>query len=792
MQPSNNYQRLRVVFTFYMLIGLISLNGQNTFQLTGSITDEYNHPLVGAAILLQGEDKGTATDRKGNFTFNILTEGNHELVISFLGYKTQKQTITLNKNKHITIQLISGEKELDEITVTENAVNTRKAESSMNVEVIDKNFVNSNLSGSLMQTLNRLPGISSMDIGAGQSKPVIRGLGFSRVAVAENSIKHEAQEWGADHGLEIDQFTVEQIEVIKGPASLMYGANAIGGVIDLKEISTPAKNSTGGSLLLNMHTNNNLLGVSAKFHKRFDKFYFKTHFTYTDYSDYRVPTDSISYMSYYFRLKNNQLRNTAGMERNGSITLGYLNNNFASHLTFSDNFSKSGFFANAHGLEIRNSTIDYDRSDRDIDLPSQQVNHFKILSNTIWMIKDYKLKTDLGFQNNYRQEFAEAISHGYMPTPPDSLERLYNKNTWTANVKLELPVHNIHHWTAGINSEFQNNKIDGWGFIIPAFRSYSGGAFVYDNIHFSEKWIANAGVRYDLGGINTDAYYDWYNTRQDDGSEIEVQRATQLHRTFGNFSWGIGATRKTRDLILKINLGKSFRMPTAKELASNGINYHMYRYEKGDTALKAEESYQLDVGLTLKKKNWNIELSPFVNYFPNYIYLNPTSEYYEAQQIYYYNQSKVFRTGGEIAFNYDITRDINFSADAEYIYSLQLSGEKKGYTLPFSPPLTSNVEIKYSPQSKGIFKNPTLGINLKLVTAQNNIVPPEKKTAGYSLLGFNAGTNLKIGKQTTQLNMQLTNVLNTRYYDHTSFYRLIEVPGQGRNFIVTLQIPFGN
>jgi iron complex outermembrane receptor protein len=216
----------------------------------------------------------------------------------------------------------------------------------------------------------------------------------------------------------------------------------------------------------------------------------------------------------------------------------------------------------------------------------------------------------------------------------------------------------------------------------------------------------------------------------------------------------------------------------------------MYRFEKGDTTLRAEESYQLDFGIILKKGKWYAEFSPFVNYFPNYIYLNPTSEYYEAQQIYYYSQSEVFRSGGELALNYNLTKELNLAADAEYIYSVQLSGDKQGYTLPFSPPLTSNLGLKYSPVTKGFFMNPSLDINLKLVADQDNIVPPEKKTAGYALVNIGASATLQAGKQPFELNIQLNNALNTKYYDHTSFYRLIEVPGQGRNLVVTLEIPF--
>lgn len=339
--------------------------------------------------------------------------------------------------------------------------------------------------------------------------------------------------------------------------------------------------------------------------------------------------------------------------------------------------------------------------------------------------------------------------------------------------------------TAGFNTEHQDNRIGGWGFILPAFRSFNGGAFLHDNVHLSEKWIVNAGIRYDLGVVKTDAYDDWYPTEG-----VYKQRAYGLKRSFGNFSWGLGATYQTKDLTLKINAGKSFRMPTAKELASNGINYHMYRYEKGDSALQAEESYQLDVGLIFHQGNFSMELSPFVNYFPNYIYLNPTPDYYEAQQIYYHSESEVFRTGGEWVISYRFLPELKISADAEYIYSVQLSGAKKGFTLPFSPPLTSVVGLEYTPGVQGVFQNPYFGIECKMVADQHAVVPPEKQTPGYAVVNLNAGTDVLTGKQTLHLNLQLNNVLNRKYYDHASFYRLIEVPGQGLNLVAGIRMDF--
>jgi iron complex outermembrane receptor protein len=789
-------RNIRLTYLIYFaLIAFIitgfasSSQAQTNLALNGTVTDGNGKPLPGATVVLGEKVRATTTDVNGHFALKNLQAAKYLVSVSFVGYHTVEQPVVLKADKTIAIMLIPETLQLEEVSVKGNREKTLKQEDSRNVEVVSSQFMHENQMGSLMQTLSRMPGVSSIDIGSGQSKPVIRGLSCNRVAVAENGIKHEAQEWGADHGLEIDQYAVERIEVVKGPASLVYGSNAIGGVIDLKQLAVPAKNTSGGSLDLNARSNNNLLGGSALFFTRGNKFYLKSRLTYTAYADYKVPTDSIEYLSYYFKLKDRLLRNTAGNEINGNFTSGYVTNGFSTHLTVSDFFSKSGFFANAHGLEIRTSSIDYDRSSRDIDLPFQQVNHLKILSNTNWAFSGYLLHVDMAYQNNFRKEFAEATSHGYMPIPPDTLERRFRKDTGSLNAKLEFPSEGIHRFTAGINTEYQHNTIGGWGFILPAFKNLGSGAFLYDKMKLSDRWVLNAGMRFDYGSIETEAYTDWYATPKDDGTKVYVQRAAWLKRTFSNLTWAVGANYNADPFSVKINIGKSFRMPIAKELASNGVNYHMYRYEKGDSTLQSEISYQIDLGISWVAAKWNVELTPFANYFPNYIYLNPTSKYHEGLQIYYHRESEVFRAGGELSANVELVRSLTAGLDAEYIYSEQLSGEKRGFTLPFSPPFSSVFSLKFTPSGNNRYIKPAFTIEYKLVADQNEIVPPEKKTAGYRLVNLMVSSGFRVGKQALRVQVQAQNLFNTKYYDHTSFYRLIEVPGPGRNISLSVHIP---
>lgn len=779
MQSLKNF-----ILLFFILLNVVVSVAQQNSDLKIRVVDAHGHPLVGATVLHIALGEGEVSNRVGEVKMrNIL--GNQAVVrTSFLGYSTRIDTVKLPQNEIFTVELSENTQQLNELTVSGGKI--LQNGSSLSLQVVDKSFVRANASGSLMQSLSRLPGIGSMDIGSGQSKPSIRGLGFNRIVVAENGIKHQAQEWGADHGLEIDPYNVERIEITKGPASLMYGANAIGGVIDMMQIATPAKNSKWADIDMYSHSNNMLRGLAFKLTEAREKWYFRMFLHAKSYADYKVPVDSITYMTYNIRLKNNRLRNTAGAEMNGGLTGGYVNKNFATHWSFNLNDTKAGFFANAHGLEIRNSDIDYDANMRDIDLPSQEVMHTKVLSNSIVSIKDYLLNVDFAFQRNNRKEFSERVAHGNMPLPPDSLERHYLKDTWTAKLKLQMPKHRVHKLSIGVNAELQNNKTGGWGFLLPNFIEKNAGAFVFDEVLLNDVWKVNAGIRYDYIGLQTSDYFDWYATPQSNNTSEFVQRATAIDRRFENMSWAVGTVAKFESAILKLNAGKSFRTPTAKELASNGINYHMYRFERGDSSLRAEVSYQLDMQLTVNRGKWQIEISPFANFFPNYIYLNPTAKYYEAQQIYNYSQSKVFRTGGEVFVNYEMNKHWKMSADLEYVFSQQLSGAKEGYTLPFSPPMRANVALQYKLKNLGAFTEPIFGAELQAVAAQNNIVPPEKKTPAFALLHLSASSTIVINKFKAKVNMELKNVLNTRYYDHTSFYRLIEVPGMGRNFMVNV------
>ncbi|MCG6189876.1 TonB-dependent receptor [Maribellus maritimus] len=787
-----------------LFILIAATNAQELYIFSGAVSDNDDNVLPGASVVLSTGNKGTVTDADGRFYFSNLEAGTYFINVSFVGYKTFRDTLKIRSNQNVDIKLQPSVMTLHEVVVEDNYAQKQKREDSRNIEVINDRFVKMNLSGSLMKSLERLPGVSTIDIGSGQSKPLIRGLGFNRIVVVENGIKHEGQQWGEDHGLEIDQYAVDRVEVVKGPASLMYGSDAIGGVIDIKQLGVPAENSYGGSVDLTGKNNNNLVGTSIDVFARKKAFYYTGRVTLLDFADYRVPTDSVDIYSYKAALYKNYLRNTAGNEQNFHFSFGAIGQRFTTRFYFSDLHSRNGFFANAHGLEPRNvDTALHDRSNRDIQYPYQEVNHLKITNQSEWHGNKLNVEMELGFQNNFRQEWSKYVSHGYMPANfPDTisfnpdLEREFDKDVYSGNLKVSFePVENLS-LTAGIINEFQNNNIGGRGFIIPAFTQFATGTFLYGKYYLSSNSILQAGLRFDYGTINTKAYSDWFTSpvATDDTTGSYLQRSPKIARSFNNISWSVGFNQNWEKVILKANIGRSFRIPIAKELAANGVNYHRFSYEVGDPDLSAEVSYQLDLGGEYNSGNFAIGISPFVNYFPNYIFLNPTSEhdrlYGNGNQVFYYTQSEVLRFGGEIHAHYRMFNPLTVGMIGEYVYSKQISGEKKGFTLPFSPPASLLFNAKYLKENLGWFRNPYFSIDYKLVGRQNRIVPPEENTAGYQLVNLSLGGDIRLRTQKISLAFQIQNLFNRKYFNHTSYYRLINVPEAGRNFVLNVNIPF--
>ncbi len=774
---------------FFWLIPYLVF-AQTSFILKGTVSDADINLLPGATVFIHELNTGTITDINGSFIFPKIKPGSYHMHIYYTGYETGVRTFKItNANEDLTIVLKSTSLELKAFVIEESTLNIDDKERSMSVEVINREFIEKNAGTSFGHTLEKIPGISAISLGTGISKPVIRGMSFNRIAIAENGIKQEGQQWGADHGLEIDQFNVDRVEIVKGPASLIYGSDAMGGVINIRPPVMPHENTFSSSVLLNGATNNDLVGTSAMFAANKKGNILRIRMSHQNYADYRVPADSFAYNDYVLPIEGERLKNTAGIENNISIATGLLRNWGHSTITFSKFDQHSGLFPGAHGIP-RAYKLQHDGDFRNIELPAQRTKHYKLISNSNLLIRENWLSIDIGFQQNHRQELSVPHAHGKGPTPENNLELDLLLQTYTANIRYQIEKTDKLNRVFGVSGNFQQHSRGGFQFLIPDYTSGNVAGFVFQKYKVNKSLFLNAGLRYDQTTLQIKEYLE---PIYEDSASISGYnlRNNNINRNYGNFSGGVGLSWIPSEYWnIKFNLGSSFRTPSPNELASNGIHHGAFRHEMGDSALVSERGYQLDLGISWHKSDLYFSLTPFFYYFDNYIFLTPSGRFstlIEAGQVYNFKQTQAITTGAEFKTDYHFSKAFHLGLTGEYVFAHDISAQ---IPLPFTPPFSAEVEAEYELESKGNFEKTFFNLNIKAFSAQNYTARNEPSTPGYVLLNFSSGTNIKIKKQKIQMIFSINNITNRKYFNHLSRYRILNLPEPGRNFRITMIIPF--
>jgi iron complex outermembrane recepter protein len=766
------------------------LYSQQFFSISGTVYSNDGSTLPGATVFLHELNLGTTTNSEGFFEILKVKPGNYHVHIYYTGFETAVKTFRIDsKNEYFTFLMKPSSLELKAFVLEESILNIDNNERSLNVEVIDKGFIEKNASTSFAKTLEKIPGINSINMGTGISKPVIRGMSFNRIAVAENGVKQEGQQWGADHGLEIDQYNVERVEIIKGPASLIYGSDAMGGVINIRPPVFPQEGSFISSLTSFGATNNDLLGTSLFAAGNTKGKIFRARLTHQTYGDYKVPAEDFTYNGFVLPLINNRLKNTAGQETSFSSTFG-LNRNWGySTVTVSVFGQHAGLFAGAHGTP-RAYQLGDDGDNRDIGYPAQKTQHVKVLSNTNVLLKKNWLTMDIGYQQNHRQEMSLPHAHGIQsPINTGNIEHDLLLQTWSANMRYHHQASERSSRIYGVSGIFQQHRRQGFQFLLPDFISGNAAAFIFQKYKLREKLNVNAGLRYDQTVLDIKSYLEPIYEKPGQ-TELRAKNPA-IVRNFGNFSGGAGlAWIISEKFDLKTNLGSSFRTPTPNELSSNGIHHGAFRFEMGDSSLVPERGYQLDIGLHYHKGDFIVAFTPFFNYFHNYIFLAPSGRFSplpEAGQVYRFSQTEAILTGGELKADYHLTEALHLGFTSEYVYSMDL---KNYYPLPFIPPFSSEVELEYEVEKAGKhLQKSFFNVAVKGFSPQKQTGRNEPATPGYFLINFNAGTNVEISGYKFKVLFSINNLADTHYLNHLSRYRILNLPEPGRNFRISFSFP---
>ena len=799
---------MRLFFTILSYVFSINIvfsqvvNFPNRFSISGFVHDAENRIYLAAStVSLQPGNRHIQADSEGFFKFEDVDAGNYILTVQFIGYEELTLPIVLSKDTLIHLHLYPSPLVLSEITI--KGENRRLGEklSALPVEMISRDYLMQNNSTNFVQTLASIAGISSMDIGAGFSKPVIRGLGFNRVAVVDKGVVQQNQQWGADHGLEIDQYDIDNVQIHKGPMSLFYGSDAIGGVIEIMPPNVPDNDMFWGDITLIGKSNNNLMGTSASASRKKGNMFFRGRATIQSYADYRIPTDTIDYLTWRMPVHDRGMKNTAGREYNLSLSSNYDNDRFSSWLHFSDINTKNGFYPGAHGIPALDR-LEHDGYHRNIEMPYSTSNHLKVISNSEWKLGIYdKINFDLGYQNNHREELSQFHTHYSNQLPPVSdpdRELQFILNTYSAGLKYSQDGEKRWSKVYGLSAEYQHNRVGGYSFLLPGFDRLSVGAFWLNIIRLNNNLTLTGGARYDIGRLNVDGFHDSilqeYLLMQgysDSEADIYAQRATDINRNFNDLSAAVGINLKINaDHSLKLNIGNSFRYPGANELSSNGVHHGAFRHEMGNAGLKSEKGYQLDVDYQYDGSKLSVTLNPFITLFSNYIYLEPSGEWSvlpHAGQIYRYNQSEALMSGGELIVEYDFDDRWSASSDLEYLYSINLSDN---YPLPFSPPAAVTTDLMYSDLGSGVITQYSLALENRWVMDQKRVSRNEEMTPGANLWNLTAHAHWNINGKRFLTQLRADNIFNTSYLNHLSFYRKLNAPEPGRNIQLIVKVMF--
>ena len=332
-----------ILFFFFAMLFIQNISAQTKSTLTGKITDEKTGlPLPNASIRIHDVNRDAIANEKGDYKTSFISPGNYLVEVSHVGYGSIVETITISGSTIKNFSLKDAVVEQEGITITGVSTATRLRQSPQPVIVLKKSELFKISSSNIINSLTHVPGVNALTTGPAISKPFIRGLGYNRVLVINDGVKQEGQQWGDEHGIEIDDYSVQRIEVLKGPASLMYGSDGLAGVINIQSLAPVSEGTIMANLLGEYQTNSRLRGYYGNVAGAKNGFSFNAYGSYKGAQDYKNKKDG-----YVFNSKFNNKNAGAMLGHNGSYGHSYLRvSNFDQHtgIIEGDRDSVSGKF----------------------------------------------------------------------------------------------------------------------------------------------------------------------------------------------------------------------------------------------------------------------------------------------------------------------------------------------------------------------------------------------------------------------------------------------------------------
>lgn len=732
-------------FILVLFIGLSSLYIQAQNNLSGKVTDTNNKPLSNVDVYIGELHKGTSTNENGEYFITNLPNTTVSVTASFIGF--QKQTKTIDISLHNTLNFILNEAvfKMDEVIIS-TPFNKLQSENVMKVERASIQQLKNKGAATLIEGISSIPGVSQVSTGVGIGKPVIRGLRGNRVLVYSQGLRLENQQFGEEHGLGINESSVESVEVIKGPASLLYGSDALGGVLFFNPLRFADDNTFKVDINQKYFSNTKGSSTSFGFRKSYESWKFLVNSTYQSQSDYEIPNK--------LRVTNSRFKETVF-----NTGINYNNKLVSSTLRLNFNNTIIGI-PEEIGLQTSTKTHTY---------PYQDLTNKMISLNTIIFLPNSKIISTFGYTFNDRKEIEEPN------TIANPLPALHLKlKTYSYDVKWHLPKLKNFESILGVQGMHQKNKTLGVDVLIPNAQTNDFGVFLTGNYTQNENSF-QGGLRFDNRNLATQRSVD---------TENHVFNA--IRKSFKNITASFGyKTTLFGAITSRFNFAAGFRAPNLAELTSNGVHEGSNRYEIGNNNLQSEHNFQSDVALEYKSTHFEIFANGFYNSINKYIYIAPTGAMLNNNYVYNYVQNNAELYGGEFGFHiHPHPVDwLHFNSS----YEMVIGKQSNGTYLPLIPAnkLTNTLRVELN--EKNWLQNAFTAITLESHFKQNKIGDFETPTNQYNLINIGIGGIIKLKKVDFSLNFNVNNLANISYVSHLSRLKVDGIPNIGRNFITSVK-----
>jgi len=788
----------RILLISFLIIPLIAW-GHDQKPISGRVIDsQTKEPLPGAVVSIPDLKKSAPTNAQGVFELTDLPiQGKYIIQVSFIGYKTLNINLDLSKTESLTFALEPSFIEQAEVIVTGVSKATELKKSPIPIVAINKNFIDQHAaSGNVIDLIANVPGVSAVTTGPNISKPYIHGLGYNRVVTLQDGIRQEGQQWGDEHGIEVDQNSIDRIEIIKGPASLSYGSDAIGGVINLISPSPVSNGEVLGQAQATYGTNQSLINTSFRLQGNQKGLVWGTILSGKLAKNYQNLHDGRVYNTGY---AEKDARAMIGLNRTWGYS--YLNMSLFDDLQDIPDGSRDSITRKftkqvTDRDSLRTIVSDAELNSYSIPVLHQHVQLYRVYDNSLFNLGSGNLIVNLGFQYSHRREFTH-------PQNPDIPGLNLELNTYTYDIKYNFETPNNYELSMGINGMYQTNRL-GFStvFPIPPYHQFDIGPFFIAKRSFGKLDISG-GIRLDTRFFSAksqlidveNAYYPKIFVGSNVmGLPFILPQFQTLSKNFSGFSGSFGGTYNfSPELLIKANIARGFRAPSIAELSANGADPGSQIYHVGNLNFKPEFSTQEDLGGFLSLSHISASLELFTNHIQNFIFqqqiLSPDGK---AERVnsdgspnqdgtyskFTYVQTKARIQGGEISLDLHLIHWLHFENSISITQGENLGNgnpvpDSLRY-LPFIPPFHTHSEVKADirkiiPSLHNFFAT----LSLDHYNAQNEFFSAygtETRTPGYTLLNAGLGANImgSDGKIFMKFFVEGKNLTNAVYQSNMS------------------------